>query len=75
MEGNKILHLMTSKRSFLFNYLRRYCEKSQDFKVFLNFKQVLKQLTFLNFFQLIKVNLHILLVTYQNYFDRLFLDK
>ena len=53
---------------------RRYCVKSQDFKVFLNFKQLLKQLTFLNFSQPIIKVLHRLLETYQKYFDRLFLD-
>ena len=48
---------------------------SQDFKVFENFKQLLKQWAFLNFSQLIvKVNLHRLLATYQIYFDRFFLD-
>ena len=40
MEGNKILHLMIPKRSFLVNYYRRYCKKSQDFKVFLKFEQL-----------------------------------
>ena len=40
-----------------------------------NFKQFFKQLTFLNFSQLIiKVNLHRLLATYQKYFDTLFFD-
>ena len=35
----------------------------------------MKQLTFLNFSQvIIKVNLHRLLTTYQKYFDRFFLD-
>ena len=70
MECNKILHLMTSEPSILVKYYRWYCEKSQDYKVFLNFKLILKQLTFFNFSQLIiKVNLHRLLVTYQKYFD------
>ena len=66
---------MTRKNSVLINYQRRYCEKSQDFRVFLNFKQLLKQLTFFKFSQLIiKINLHKLLATYLKYFDTFVLD-
>ena len=48
MEGNKIVHLMTPKRSISVNYYinQDIAKKSQDFKVFLNFKQLLKRSTF-----------------------------